>query len=83
MIQIPSADPGVTIGTVALAGQRQIATFFASGGKVIDDLSDITTSDGKPLFRSTNSGVAAGGRQLHRPDPVPWPRSPRTRQATC
>jgi hypothetical protein len=48
LTSISSTVPRVV--DIALAAQRQIATFFASDGRIIDDLSDITTSDGTPLF---------------------------------
>jgi hypothetical protein len=44
------SDGQLVFGNIALGAQRQIATFFASNGQVIDDLADITTSDGKRLF---------------------------------
>jgi hypothetical protein len=40
----------LVFGAIALGAQRQIATFFASNGRVIDKLTDITTKDGKHLF---------------------------------
>jgi hypothetical protein len=36
--------------TVERGKQRQVANFFASDGQFIDDLADVTTPDGKPLF---------------------------------
>jgi hypothetical protein len=48
MVNIFSTNHLVT--RIALGAQRQIAEFFASDGQVSDDLSDVTTSDGKPLF---------------------------------
>jgi hypothetical protein len=35
---------------IGLGAQRQIAAFFASDGQFTDDLSDVTTRDGTPLF---------------------------------
>jgi hypothetical protein len=35
---------------ITRGAQEQIATFFASDGTFIDDLSDVTTRDGTPLF---------------------------------
>jgi hypothetical protein len=39
-----------TAKAVAFGAQRQVAEFFTSDGQVIDDLADITTSNGTPLF---------------------------------
>jgi hypothetical protein len=58
---LPTNPHGFMVGTspivilpafrpITLAAQRQIAAFFASDGRFIDDLSDITTRDGTPLF---------------------------------
>jgi len=58
---LPKNPHGFMVGTnpnmivpafrpIALAAQRQIGAFFASDGRFIDDLSDVTTRDGTPLF---------------------------------
>jgi dienelactone hydrolase len=43
-----TASPLETV--VEAAKQRQVANFFASDGQFIDDLADVTTPDGTPLF---------------------------------
>jgi hypothetical protein len=48
LISPTSANP--LVATVARGDQRQIANFFASDGQLIDDLADVTTPDGTPLF---------------------------------
>jgi hypothetical protein len=39
------------MGPAALGCQRQFAVFFASDGRITDDLSDVATRGGRPLFK--------------------------------
>src|SRR5262249_51090823 len=57
----PITDPNPTIKAVALAAQRQMATFFATDGQVIDPLTDITTPYGQHLFEVPIQGPLPEG----------------------
>jgi hypothetical protein len=50
LIGLGPTSPNPLVATVARGEQRQIANFFASDGQFIDDLADVTTPGGTPLF---------------------------------
>jgi hypothetical protein len=49
LLGLPPSDSPLE-AAVEWGKQRQVANFFASDGQFIDDLSDVTTPDGTPLF---------------------------------
>jgi dienelactone hydrolase len=57
------------VAKVAQAKQRQIAEFFASDGQFIDDLADVTTPAGKPLFETPIEGSLPEDLNYIPPDP--------------
>jgi hypothetical protein len=75
LISPTSANP--LVATVARGEQRQIANFLASEGQFIDDLADVTTPDGTPLFEVPIHGPLPEDLNyiITTPAPAPPPQS--------
>jgi hypothetical protein len=55
LLGLPPTDSPLE-AVVKMGKQRQVANFFASDGRFIDDLADVTTPDGTPLFETPIQG---------------------------